>query len=205
MPRRGCPYLRTHVEHVKMQGAQLLWYPRSSQTWRLHNSGFGCHTKPLTWDSRSLMTGIRFDQGGATSSSARSRDQGWFGQFGAVSITEAPSFMIVHNTSGNILIGGNAYSLAAGQCEVCTSTFSGEWDGAKNSRQCAFSRRTDPPPLSRAESKSSDPTRGATSTLVEESLFLERVSAQRFRRLGRHALLWWRERDGSVLLQSFGS
>ncbi len=34
---------------------------------------------------------------------------------------------------------GNAYSLAAGQCDVCTSSFSREWDGAKNSGQCAFS------------------------------------------------------------------
>ncbi len=65
--------------------------------------------------------------------------------------------------------------------------------------------RTDLPPLSRARSKTSDPTRGATSTLCEESLFLERVSAVPS---GSgdwgHALLWWRESDGSVLVQSFG-
>ncbi len=45
MPRRGCPRLREHVEHTRMQGTQLLWYPRSNHTWRLHNSGFGCHPK----------------------------------------------------------------------------------------------------------------------------------------------------------------
>ncbi len=87
---RRCPHLRKHVEHMIMQGAQLLWYTRSNQTWRLHNSGFGCHTKPLTWDSRSFLMGI--GQGGATSSSVRPRDQGWFSQFGAVSITEAPCY-----------------------------------------------------------------------------------------------------------------
>ncbi len=125
-PRRGCPRLREHVEHTRMQGAQLLWYPRSSHTWRLHNSGFGCHTEPLTWDSRSFLMGI--GQGGATSSSIRSGNQGWSVQFGAMSITEAPSSLILHNTSGNILIGGNAYSLAAGQCDVSASPFSGEWD-----------------------------------------------------------------------------
>ncbi len=118
MPRRGCPRLRKRVEQMRMQGAQLLWYPRSSQSWRLHNSGSGCHTKPLTWDSRSFLTGI--GQGGATSSSVKSGDQGWFSQFGAVSITEAPSSLIMHNTSGNILIGGTTYSLDAGQCDVCT-------------------------------------------------------------------------------------
>ncbi len=92
MPRRGCPRLREHVEHTRMQGTQLLWYPRGSHTWRLHNSGFGCHPEPLIWDSRSFMTGI--SQGGATSSSARSGNQSWFGQFGAMSITEAPLFFI---------------------------------------------------------------------------------------------------------------
>ncbi len=85
-------------------------------------------------------------QGGVIRSSVRFRDQGWFGQFRAVSITEASSFLIVHNTSGNILIVGNAYSLAAGQCNVCTSTFSGEWNGAKNSGQCTFSLMANRPP-----------------------------------------------------------
>ncbi len=188
--RRGCPHLRKHVEHVRMPDAQL-WYLRSSQTWRLHNSGFGCHTKLFTWDSRSFLMSI--GQGGATSSSVRSGDQGWFGQFGAVSITEAPSSLIVHNTSGNILIGGNAYSLAAGQCDVCTFPFSGEWDGGRRTVGNAHSRSwwTYPPPLSRTGPN--HPTRGATSTLLEESLFLERVSALQFRRLGTCAALMERK------------
>ncbi len=136
MPRRGCLRLRERVEHTRMQGAQLLWHPRSSHTWRLHNSGFGCHTEPFTWDSRSFLMGM--GQGGVTSSSVRSGNQGWFGQFGAMRITEDRSSLNLHNTSGNILIGGNAYSLAAGQRDVSTSSSSGEWDREKNSGQCAF-------------------------------------------------------------------
>ncbi len=73
MPRRGCPRLREHVEHTRMQGTQLLWYPRSNHTWRLHNSGFGSHPGPLIWDSRSFLTGI--GKGDATSSSVWSGNQ----------------------------------------------------------------------------------------------------------------------------------
>ncbi len=98
MPRRGCPHLRERVEHMRMQGTQLLWYPRSSHTWRLHNSGFGCHPEPLIWDSRSFLTGI--GQGGATSSSVRSGNQSWFGQFGVMSITEAPFYFIFNIQPG---------------------------------------------------------------------------------------------------------
>ncbi len=185
MPRRGCPRLREHVEHTRMQGTQLLWYPRSSHTWRLHNSGFGCHPEPLIWDSRSFLMGI--GQGDATSSSVRSGNQSWFGQFGVMSITEAPLFFFFFYI----------YSLAAGQCDVSASPFSGEWDREKNSRQCAFSSswRTDPPPLPRSESKSSEPTQGATSTLLEES-----PSSKACPPCGSEdwwcALLWLRESDG---------
>ncbi len=183
MPRRGCPRLREHVEHTRMQGTQLLWYPRSNHTWRLHNSGFGCHPEPLIWDSRSFLTGI--DQGDATSRSVWSGNRSWFGQFGAMSITEAPLFF------------SYIYSLAAGQCDVSASPFSGEWDREKNSRQCAFSSswRTDPPPLPRSESKSSEPTQGAISTLLEES-----PSSKACPPCGSEdwgcALLWLRESDG---------
>ncbi len=93
MPRRGCPRLREHVEHTRMQGTQLLWYPRSNHTWRLHNSGFGCHPEPLIWDRRSFLTGI--GQGDATSSSVWSGNQSWFSQFGAMSITEAPLYLFI--------------------------------------------------------------------------------------------------------------
>ncbi len=122
-----------------IQGSQLLWYPRSSQTTRQDSTTPASGAKlnrsleiadPSWWGSGRAVPPAALSGPG---------DQGWFGQFGAVSITKAPSSLIVHNTSGNILIGGNAYSLAAGQCDVCTSPFSGEWDGAKNSGQCAFS------------------------------------------------------------------
>ncbi len=139
----------------------------------------------LTWDSRSLLMGI--GQGGATSSSVRSRDQGWFGQFGAVTITEAPSFLIVHNTSGNILIGGNAYSLAAGQRDVSTATLSGEWDGATNSGQCAFSlvanRSTSAVPC-QVQIIRSDPRCNFHSPWGIPLPWKSICSSQRFRRLG---------------------
>ncbi len=89
------------------------------------------------------------------------------------------------------------YSLAAGQCDVSASPFSGEWDREKNSRECAFSSswRTDPPPLPRSESKSSEPIQGATSTLLEES-----PSSKACPPCGSEdwgcALLWLRESDG---------
>ncbi len=137
MSCRECSCLQVRVEHTRMQGAQPLWYSWSSHTWRLHNSGYGCHTEPFTWDSTSLQMGI--GQGGASSSSVRSGNQGWFGQFGAMSITEARSSMILYNTSDSILIRGNAYSLAAGHHDVSASPSSGEWDREKNSGQCAFS------------------------------------------------------------------
>ncbi len=54
-------------------------------------------------------------------------------------LIEAPSSLIMHNTSGNTLIGGNTYSLAAGQCDVSAPPFNREWDREKNSRQCTFS------------------------------------------------------------------
>ncbi len=50
--------------------------------------------KLLKRDSRSFLMGI--GQSGTTSISVRSRNQGWFGQFGAMSITEAPSSLILH-------------------------------------------------------------------------------------------------------------
>ncbi len=56
-----------------------------------------------------------------------------------MSVTKAPSSLILYNNSGSILIGGNAYSLAAGQCDVRAPPSSGEWDREKNSGQCAFS------------------------------------------------------------------
>ncbi len=65
------------------------------------------------------------------------------------------------------------------------------WRTAGNAHSRSW--RTDPPPLSRAGSKSSDPTQGATSTLLEESLFLKRVSGQPFRRLGMCAALMERK------------
>ncbi len=102
MPRRGCPRLREHVEHTRMQGTQLLWYPRSNHTWRLHNSGFGCHPEPLIWDSRSFLTGI--GQGDATSSSVLSGNQSWFGQFGAMSITEAPLLFFLYIYTAWLLV-----------------------------------------------------------------------------------------------------
>ncbi len=64
-----------------------------------------------------------------------------------MSITEARSSLILYNTSGNILIVGKAYSLAAGQRDVSMSPSSGEWDEEKNSGQCAFSLQTANIPL----------------------------------------------------------
>ncbi len=51
--------------------------------------------------------------------------------------------------------------------------------------------RTDPPPLSRSGSKSSEPTRGAISTLLEESPSLKACPPRRSGDRGC-ALLWWR-------------
>ncbi len=50
----------------------------------------------------------------------------------------APS-LILHKTSGNIWIGGNVFSLAAGQRDVSASHSNGEWDREKSSGQSAFS------------------------------------------------------------------
>ncbi len=54
--------------------------------------------------------------------------------------------------------------------------------------------RTDPPPLSRSEYKSSEPTRGATSTLPEESRSSKACPPRGSGDRGC-ALLWWRESD----------
>ncbi len=51
--------------------------------------------------------------------------------------------------------------------------------------------RTDPPPLSRSGSKSSEPTRGAISTLLEESPSSKACPPRRSGDRGC-ALLWWR-------------
>ncbi len=188
-----------------IQGSQLLWYPRSSQTTRQDS------TTPASGATLNRSLEIADPSwrgsGRAAPPAALSGpgDQGWFGQFGAVSITKAPSSLIVHNTSGNILIGGNAYSLAAGQCDVCTSPFSGEWDGAKNSGQCAFSlvenRSTSVP--YRVQIIRTRPEVQLTLSLRNPS------SSKEYLPCGSgdwgRALLWWRESEGSMFVQSFGS
>ncbi len=118
--------------------------------------------------------------------------QGWFGQFGT--ITKAPSSLILYNTSGCILIGGKAYSLAAGQCDVRASPSSGEWDREKNSGQCAFSlvaNRSNSPLSKRVQIIQTDS--GCNLHSPWGIPFLESMSAPRFRRPGMCAALMERK------------
>ncbi len=138
--------------------------------------------EPSTWDSKSFLMGI--GQGGATSSSVRSGNQaGSAGSGWRVSLKLAPPWSCIKPVA----------IFWSEDVSVCLS--SGEWDREKNSWQCTFSlvmdRSTSAPCRG---SKSSKPTLGATSTLLEESPSSKACPPHGSGDRGC-ALLWWRGSD----------
>ncbi len=84
------------VQHALRKCICYWQAPSSGQTWRLHDSGFGCQIVPCAWERRSLFSGIV--HGGATSISTSSGNHGWLGHFGATNRTDSFSSLILQKT-----------------------------------------------------------------------------------------------------------
>ncbi len=141
-PHRRIPSLRDSVQHL-LRKCICYWQALSSgQTWRLHDSGFGCQIVPCAWERRSLFSGIVHEAKsppvlGTTAD---------LGHFGATNRTDSFSSLILQSMQADVSLEERHTCVLSASCEL-VHPLPGEsvWVNKTAGSECSPPMRRDPP------------------------------------------------------------
>ncbi len=115
-PHGRIPSLRDSVQHVLRKCICYWQAPSSGQTWRLHDSGFGCQIVPCAWERRSLFSGIVHQ--GATKSPPVLGTTADLGHFGATNRTDSFSALILQSMQAEVSLEERHTCVLSASCEL---------------------------------------------------------------------------------------
>ncbi len=112
----GSPSLRDSVQHVLRKCICYWQAPSSGQTWRLHDSGFGCQIVPLCLREKVFLQCIVHQ--GATKSPPVLGTTADLGHFGATNRTDSFSALILQSMQAEVSLEERHTCVLSASCEL---------------------------------------------------------------------------------------